>query len=227
MRLIIACLLLIISSFSFSQITFSCNKLKDSVYIASDTMYIDQTTDTTISPGFQWLGHSDLSYLPLEIDYNDSTLISLVGGTVTGGLFSPYPYPFLIPVDIVYLQSSIPPNTVINTYIDVALGFCNVPITFIINPSPVSVNEINDPEIEAILFPNPLTSSSTIEVSDEMEPNYKVIIYDNVGKVVYRSENLSSKKHLLNRSMFKSSGIYFIRIESDNRKSKQFKLLVN
>ena len=230
MRLSISCLLLFISSYSFSQMTLknlTCNEVKDSVYLTSDTMYIDQTTDTTISPGFQWMGYTDLSYLPLGIAYNDSSLIRLSGGTVTGGLFSPYPYPFPIPVDIEYLQSSIPPNTVINAFIDVASGFCNVPITFIINPSSVSIKEVKDPEIEARLFPNPIMSSSTIELSDEMGSSYKVIIYDNVGKVVYRSGSLSAKKHILNRTIFKSSGIYFIRIESDNRRPKQFKLLVS
>lgn len=229
MKLIISILFIGLVNESFSQITLkglTCNEVKDSVYLASDTMYIDQTTDTTISPGFQWMGYTDLSYLPLGIAYNDSSLIKLSGGTVTGGLFSPYPYPFPISVDIEYLQSSIPQNTVINAHISVAQGFCNVPITFIINPSSVSVPEIKKPDLELRIFPNPMTSSSTLEFSDNLKSTYNITIYNTAAEVIHSAENLSDKSYRLNRSYFQSPGIYFVEIQSINMKSKLIKLLV-
>lgn len=228
MKLIISLLLIGLVKVSFSQIT--CNQFRDSLHLTSDTVYLNQPIDTTIDLGIQWMGYTDLSYMNCLVEYNDSTYISISGGTVTGGLFSPYPNPVFFSVNIDYLQQSIPSNTTINAFIDFFQGnmvdTCSKAVTFIINPNIVSVPETNIPELEARIFPNPMTSSSTIEVSDDIKSGYNIIIYDIAGKVIHSSENLSDKTHRLNRSYFKSSGVYFIEIKSINMKSKLVKLLV-
>jgi len=230
MKVAITILLLAISSFSFSQVV-TCNHLRDSVNLSNDTIYINQPTDTIVNLGVQWMGFNDLSYTSFHLDYNDSSNISLKGGTVSGGLFSPYPNPVLFSVNIDYLNQSIPTKTVINTSIEV-FGpnvndtNCSVPITFIINPLQVSVSKIRFTELNAKVFPNPLTISSTIEISDEMKFGYNVIIYDVLGKEIYRTKKLNSNTHLLKRSIFKSSGVYFVEIKSINMKSELIKLLV-
>ncbi len=227
-KLIITLLLIGFVKVSFSQIT--CNQFRDSLHLTSDTVYLNQPVDTSIDLGIQWMGHTDLSYMVCWAAYNDSTYMSISGGTVTGGLFSPYPNPVFFSVDIDYLQQSIPSNTSINAFIDFIQSnmadTCSKAVTFIINPNTVSVPETNLPELEARIVPNPMTSSSTIEVSDDIKSSYNIIIYDIAGKVIHRSENISYKTYRLKRSYFKSPGVYFVEVKSINIKSKLVKLLV-
>lgn len=228
MKIIITLLLVGLVKISFSQIT--CNQFRDSLHLTADTIYLNQPVDTTINLGIQWMGYTDLSYMVCWIEYNDSTDINISGGTVTGGLFSPYPNPVFFSIDIDYLQQSIPSNTTINTHIDFVQGnmidTCSKAITFIINPNTVSVPETNIPELEVKLFPNPMTSNTNLEVSDDIKSNYNIIIYDIAGKVIHSSENLNDKIYRLNRRNFKSSGVYFVEIKSMNMRSKLFKLLL-
>lgn len=228
MKFILVYLFILTNSIVFCQ-TLPCNQIVDSVYLESDTMYIQQPADTEVDLGFQWLGFTDLSYLPLEIDYNDSTFIRLNGGTITGGIPSPYPTPFFFNVAIDYLQPNIPPNTVINTFIDVWVGHCEVPITFIINSTnpPVSTVLKSEQSIEASVFPNPITSNSILELSHKIKGEYRITIYDKLGRVVHQSNNLQGRNQSLQRSIFNAPGVYFLRIEANQAQFEQIPLLVN
>lgn len=227
-KLIIALLLLGFAKLSFSQVT--CIQFSDSLHLTVDTVYLNQAVDTTVDLGVQWLGYTDLSYMVCWVEYNDSTDVSISGGTVTGGLFSPYPNPVFFSVDIDYLQQSIPNNTSLNVIIHFVQGnmadTCSKAVTFIINPNTVSVPETNLPNVEARIFPNPMTSGSTLEVSDFTQSTYNLMIYDVAGKLIHSAENLSDRTYTLNRSYFHSSGVYLVEIKSLNMKSKLIKLLV-
>lgn len=230
-KLILATIVILlgINTISSAQ-TVTCSEFRDSLHLTSDTVYITQAVDTTINLGIQWMGFTDMSYMSCLMDYNDSTDISLFGGTVTGGLFSPYPSPVFFSVSVDYLQPAISENTTINAFIDFGHGnmveICSIAVTLIINPSPVSVYDIGLPNLEATVFPNPMTNSATIEVLDEINSNYHFVIYDVLGKAIHVSEKISNRTHRLNRSVFKNSGIYFIEIKSENRKPKMIKMVV-
>jgi len=159
------------------------------------------------------------------IQFNDS--LDLSSDTI---YISPYPNPVFFSVDIDYLQQSIPKNTVITVFIEFVQGnmadTCNKAVTFIINPSAVSVPETNLKLLEARIFPNPMTSATVINISDKLNPDYNVIIYNSKGIKIYESEKISQKEFTLNRDLFNSSGLYFIELNSQKTKFELIKLIV-
>ena len=229
MKFIITLLLFGLVKLSFSQVT--CTQFSDSLYLTSDTIYINQPVDSTIDLGIQWLGYTDLSYMNCRVDYFDSSIVSISGGTVTGGLFSPYPNPVFFSVDINYLQQFIPNNTSISVFIDFYQGnmadTCSKAVTFIINSNTVSVPKTNIPALKAKVYPNPMTNNASIEVLDQLHSDYRIIIYNSIGSKIFESDKVSSQVYGLNRSVFRSSGVYFIELYSQGIKPILLKLMVD
>lgn len=225
----IVILLFVFNYTSIAQ-TVTCSHFSDSLHQTSDTIYINQPADTTANLGIQWMGHTDLSYMICEVNYHDSGNVSISGGTVTGGLFSPYPNPVFFPVDINYVNPSIPSNTAISVFIDFVQGnmvdTCSKAVTFIINSNTVSVPETKVPELRARVYPNPMTNAASIEVSDQLNSYYRVLIYNSMGSKIFESDKVNKQFYNLNSSVFKSTGLYFIELHSQEFKPKSIKLMV-
>ena len=228
MKFVFTVFLLGLVNVSLSQVT--CNQFSDSLHLTSDTLYINQPADTTIDLGIQWMGHTDLSYMICEVDYNDSTNVSISGATVTGGLFSPYPNPVFFPVDINYINPSIPSNTAISVFIDFVQGnlvdTCSKAVTFIINSNTVSVPEMKVPDLRARIYPNPMINTASIEISDQLHSDYRVFIYNSMGSKIIESGKMTNQVYNLSRSALRSSGLYFIELHSQGFKPKSIKLMV-
>lgn len=228
MKLSFTCLLYSVLSFTFGQI--SCQEFQDSISLTSDTIYINQPADSAIDIGVQWMGHTDLSYMVCEVDHTDSNTLQLTGGTVTGGLPSPYPAPFFFSIHINYLQPSLPQNTVIKSQINFLNGnladTCSAPLTFIVNANSVSTPHYSPPNLKVHVSPNPMQDRAVIEVRENRNSKYQVLIRDMAGKEIYRSQLLNSKSYTLERSNFHKAGLYLIEITWENGNASTTKLFV-
>lgn len=228
MKLSFTCLLSTVLSFTFGQI--SCQEFQDSITLTSDTIYINQPADSAIDIGVQWMGHTDLSYMICEVGYTDSSTLKLSGGTVTGGLFSPYPAPFFFSININYLQPSLPQNTVIKSQINFVNGnladTCSAPLTFIVNANSVSTPNHSIPNLNVHVSPNPMQDRAVIEVRENRNSKYQVLIRDMAGKEIFKSQPINSERYTLERSIFPKAGLYLIEITSEIRNSSTTKLFV-
>jgi len=82
-----------------------------------------------------------------------------------------------------------------------------------------SVNEINNETLDMSITPNPLTSSSLLQLSKFVN-NAKVIIYDMVGKELQRIKFSGNKTELRKENL--ERGVYFITVdEADKRYIKK------
>ncbi len=81
-------------------------------------------------------------------------------------------------------------------------------------------------EVEATVYPNPVTDYLNLYFKDMAGEDFKAVVYDLNGKQVLHKELLkSSANELLNFSTF-SSGVYLLKIEqSTTKKSKTFKII--
>lgn len=67
------------------------------------------------------------------------------------------------------------------------------------------------------LYPNPLTNSSLIIIPENIQlNNFNLEIFDLHGKKIKTFHNLNNRQLTLSRADFKSKGIYFLQIKSDN-----------
>jgi acetyl esterase/lipase len=79
-------------------------------------------------------------------------------------------------------------------------------------------------EKEFSIFPNPFSSSATLQLTDNYH-NATLIIFNSSGQVVKQIKNISGYTVLLNRDNL-PSGIYFMRLMQDNKISAMDKLVL-
>lgn len=89
-----------------------------------------------------------------------------------------------------------------------------------------SVNEINDVIAAITCFPNPTTNTINFTINTSKSGNGKVLVYDDLGKLVNEttisiSSNLSNNNYSINTSLF-SKGIYnyYILFEGERKSGK-------
>lgn len=233
-KAIISTLLLmtVMSLRSYSQNPI-CDYITDSTFITPDTVYLNQTTDSMVTIDFMNNSHVKLDYAFIKILFNDTSYISL-DSTITHGFQSPFPEPFSWDYTVTYKQSAIPSNTILDASfniwtgkIDTTYTGCNLPLTFIINSTTVSAPKVQfTDQIEATVFPNPVTENSVLRVKVEPDTYYNLIIYDAFGRKVHSIENLTDETYLLKREYFRSAGIYFTEIQINGVLTKRIKILV-
>ena len=78
--------------------------------------------------------------------------------------------------------------------------------SFCYDPNPLGVENVDFPYLK--IYPNPTIKIINIEGIDD----FKVIIYDIVGRTIFKGSNMRTI-NLQNLS----SGVYFIKLESDNK----------
>lgn len=208
----------------------SCADFPDSLRLAADTIYLQQPTDTTADLGVQWLGHTDLSYMHCWVDFSDSLNLSISGGTVTGGLASPYPNPFFFSVAVDYLRPAIPNNLSLTAYIHFIQGnladTCSKAVVFIINPTGLSQSEAEGPAVSGQVYPQPLTKRSHLQVPPSIQGAYRLIIYNSSGATLFRTEQMDQRDYTLRRRDFTEAGVYYILLQPTSGLPQVIKLLV-
>jgi len=77
------------------------------------------------------------------------------------------------------------------------------------------------------VFPNPNEGVFTIEINDKLAQKLHLTIFNSVGKFVY-SENFETNGNTPKRIDLSSlsSGIYFMRIETDSKKVYRSKIVI-
>ncbi|GEM_PF-4760330 len=81
--------------------------------------------------------------------------------------------------------------------------------------SPTTTNEIFNYEENIKFYPNPMTSSATIELPNDSE-YYSLTIYDVLGNLVKAIENIHSKRLILEREGL-TNGVYLYQLSSSNK----------
>ena len=105
-----------------------------------------------------------------------------------------------------------------------AVTSCSAVQNISANPNPpcnhvtVSIEDVNQNNLEFILFPNPVSSILNISISSEINENTKIILMDVSGKIV----KTFSRSILKGENKFElpiydiSSGVYILRIQSNS-----------
>ena len=131
------------------------------------------------------------------------------------------PVTYTIWVDKLGLNNSVAPSVTI----DCANNNSTYPLTLFsdhLSLGPVNIasniisNSIN-------IYPNPFTSTTTVEFSEEQK-NTTIIIIDVVGKKI-KSETFSGKQYILEKGTMQS-GIYFVQITDENKNVVNRKIVV-
>lgn len=216
--------IMIITCYSYGQNTVSCDYLADSIDVIPDTIYITEGVDTVIQIDFMNSSHIDLSYAFLWITMEDTSFIEINDTTATGGLTSPFPFPWTWEAKLDYKTTSIPLNTVVkatfyvwNGKIDTPIyNGCELPLIFIINSTIVSNTAPNNSKQFRSISPNPLVDQSIIKLRQFPEKPYQIVAYDLYGSEVFHSKSLISQEYVLDRNNFSSPGIYFIFLQQEN-----------
>jgi uncharacterized delta-60 repeat protein len=103
----------------------------------------------------------------------------------------------------------------------VVAGYSRVGSTFVFalarynNTIPVGINETDNLTIEIKIYPNPFSSSTTIQ-TDKILDNAILSIYNIYGQQVKQLNNLSGQTIILYRDNL-SSGVYFIQLTQENK----------
>ncbi len=88
----------------------------------------------------------------------------------------------------------------------------------------LGVNEVNNPA-QAAIYPNPITNTSTISLSDNIALPCKMEMYDLSGRLVMQQQNITSKSIPLNKGDL-NTGLYFIKIQDNNKNTFSLKASV-
>lgn len=74
------------------------------------------------------------------------------------------------------------------------------------------------------IFPNPASSSITVQI-ENVPANYKITIYNVIGKKVKESVGIERDKTEMNVSDLEN-GIYFLQVENENAILRKEKIIV-
>ena len=77
-----------------------------------------------------------------------------------------------------------------------------------------NVIQVNIIDLNYIVYPNPFTDYTTIKLSDDLQTE-RIELIDIHGRIVRTIDNVNSNSVMIHRDNL-SSGIYFIRILSDD-----------
>ena len=115
------------------------------------------------------------------------------------------------------VQQSVGQSSVIgyftNENISIRQGFIQPPIEIL-----GTANDDNNP-IDAVLFPNPFSSSVTVAFNEELKENLQITIYDMLGRVVYETSSRAEAQITIDLG-FLSSAQYVLLLTSENRQFK-------
>lgn len=92
-------------------------------------------------------------------------------------------------------------------------------------PSVVIVEDQNN----VVIAPNPMTAQSSFHFNAKEEENLKFVVYDQLGKLVYKTDfkaKIGENKIILNRQSLQA-GLYFCKLISEKLPYKNVKLLVH
>ncbi|WP_422091493.1 DUF6923 family protein [Tenacibaculum ovolyticum] len=92
-------------------------------------------------------------------------------------------------------------------------------------PTVVIVGDENN----VVIAPNPMTLQTSFHFKAKEEDNLKFVVYDQLGKLVYKTDfkaNIGDNKIILNRKSLKA-GLYFCKLISQKLPYKNVKLLVH
>ncbi len=92
------------------------------------------------------------------------------------------------------------------------------------NTIPVGINETDNPTIEIKIYPNPFSSSITIQM-DKILDNAILTIYNIYGQQVKQLNNLSGQTIPFHRDNL-SDGVYFIQLTQENKIVMTSKLVI-
>ena len=94
----------------------------------------------------------------------------------------------------------------------------------IVNIAPTSVSQQSKRNLSVQLYPNPFTSSTTLQ-TDNLFKNASLTVYNSFGRTIKQVDNLSGQTVTLFRDNL-PSGLYFIRLTQDNKIIAADKLVI-
>jgi len=198
------------SVFSFSVAQGGPMPICDSVFVSPDTVYVNQSTDTSVTVSVTYTGQGDVSYSSIDFVFNDSAYLDINDFAVTNGIAGPYTFTWHY--DLMYNQTAIPANTVVNAGVHIFHGGlngptidCTLPITFILN-QPLGIQPVPEPFVAT--YPNPVSDLLTVKGTGEL------VILDAVGRPVLAKQAVDGITRLDVRDF--AAGLYVAVIENQN-----------
>ncbi len=198
------------TSNTYSQMT--C----DSLHFYSDTVYINQSLDNTVTMNYLYDNTivPEILYPAYTITLNDTSDIVfrefLASSTITlNKSFT-----------ITYKNPSIPNGTVITGTFNIGTALeCSYPVFFIFN-DPLSI-ENNILENQTNIFPNPTTGQVSINL--EKINTIKATLINSLGQTIFTTNYKST--NTIQLDINGPSGIYFLQLVTSNGKTKVIKVI--
>jgi len=206
---------------TFFLLTFSLPLLAqtycDSLSVAPDTIYLNQSTDSTVLLTFTYTGNTDLSYAHLTFDFPDSSNLDINDDWWTGGFNGAYSFPAYY--DVIYNNQNIPSNTIVNCWFNAYHHFipsqpifdCNMPVTFIINAT-TGIKQGEHP-VNINITPNPFSDRLKIETENLQTKPITLLLFDIMGRKVLQTK-IKKNITILHFSEL-SSGTYFLHFQTE------------
>ena len=88
-----------------------------------------------------------------------------------------------------------------------------------------SVDEYDDGGVELSLFPNPMETSSTLQINNRYNAEIRVSLIDPTGKMVRDYGRVTTNQLEISKNTL-SAGMYFVQIMDNNRILTREKLVV-
>ncbi len=190
----------------------------DSVHFYSDTVYINQGVDSTVSMNFFYDNTTvpEILYPAYTITLNDTSDIIfrefLASSIVTfNKIFT-----------ITYKNPSIPFGTVVTGTFNIGTNLeCSYPVSFIFN-DPLSI-ENNILENETNIFPNPTTGQLCINL--EKVNTIKAKLINSLGQTIFTNSYTST--NTIKLEVNGPSGVYFLQLVTPDGETKIIKVIKN
>lgn len=202
---------------------------------ANDTTFSIIAVDDTLNNGVRILTgrHYNFNWAtpstPINVSLNVSNYPYLLNGKIpiviqkipNQNIFSPLYAPILVLDDTINVSGGII-NINLQNYSD---GDAYYIYLYPQQPTILNIETVSsDNNSEIKLFPNPFSSSVTLE-SETAFINANLILYNSFGQQVKQINAISGKTYTLQRDNL-SNGIYFLRLEDDNNIITTYKLVI-
>jgi len=92
------------------------------------------------------------------------------------------------------------------------------------NGSPLTVEDIFANSVSMLCYPNPFSTQTTLQTVERLQ-NASLTVYNSVGQVVKRMDNLSGQTIIFHRDNL-PSGLYFVRLTQDSKVIAVDKLVI-
>ena len=97
---------------------------------------------------------------------------------------------------------------------DMIIGLYGGGIKLFYQDGPLAVNELHNSVNSLYIYPNPLTSSSILQLNTQLK-DAEVVIYDMLGKEMLRSKLTGNRMEIKRGNL--ESGVYFIKVSTKER----------